>query len=467
MDLGEASRIATGPGRRIAVVGSGISGLATAWLLSRDHAVTLFESGDYFGGHTNTVDVTLERQSFGVDTGFLVFNRKTYPNLCAMFALLGVPVVESEMSFSVSLEQPDVEWAGSDLSTVFAQRSNLLKPSMWRMLADIIRFNREATRLARSGDLTDVPLGHWLLERGFSSIFRDRYLLPMAAAIWSCPTATMLDYPVATFVRFCHNHGLLQVSDRPKWMTVKGGAREYVRRIVQELPDARKRCPVGRVMRDESGVWISSVRGTERFEEVVLACHSDQSLRILGDEATPAERSLLSAVPYQKNRAVLHTDISLLPRRQKVWSAWNYMAGMETEAQQPVSVSYLLNVLQPLPTDTPVIVSLNPHREPAARHVIRSFDYEHPVFDRAAIDAQQRLNSIQGRKRTWFAGAWTGYGFHEDGLKSALDIVERLGSTVPWREPLNGSIVRGSGSLSDADDHKTRTQAQQKARSLA
>lgn len=433
MDMGDIRRVATGGQKRVAVVGSGISGLAAAWLLSRSHAVTLFEAGDYFGGHTNTVDVTVDGHSFGVDTGFLVFNRKTYPNLCAMFALLGVPVVESDMSFAVSMDSPDLEWAGTDLGTVFAQRSNLLRPAMWRMIADILRFNREATHMAVSGVAPELPLGAWLAANRYGEAFRDWYLLPMAAAIWSCPTATMLEYPVATFARFCHNHGLLQVNDRPRWMTVRGGAREYVRKIIELLPDARLGCPVYRVSRDERGVWVQSPVGTEQFADVVFACHSDQALAILGGDASPAERMVLSSVRYQANRAVLHTDLSLLPRRKKVWSAWNYLAGSADEGTRPVSVSYLLNRLQPLPTETPVVVSLNPFREPAPDKLIRSFDYAHPVFDQAAIDAQGRLSSIQGKRHTWFAGAWTGYGFHEDGLKSALSVVERLGGTVPWR----------------------------------
>ena len=433
MDMGDIRHVAFGGQKRIAVIGSGISGLAAAWLLSRTHAVTLFEAGNYFGGHTNTVDVSLDGQTFGVDTGFLVFNRKTYPNLCAMFALLGVPIAESDMSFAVSMDSPDLEWAGTDLSTVFAQRSNLLRPAMWRMIADILRFNRDATDMAVSGTAPDLPLGAWLAANRYGEAFRDWYLLPMAAAIWSCPTATMLEYPVATFTRFCHNHGLLQVNDRPRWMTVRGGAREYVRRIIDVLPDARLNCAVVQVTRDEGGVWVRTHEGTLRFDDVVFACHSDQALAILGDDASPAERTILSSVRYQANRAVLHTDVSLLPRRKKVWSAWNYMSGRTVDGARPVSVSYLLNQLQPLPTETPVIVSLNPFQEPAPDKLIRSFDYSHPVFDQAAIEAQGRLAAVQGKRQTWFAGAWTGYGFHEDGLASALRVVERLGGTVPWR----------------------------------
>ena len=440
MDLGDIRHVAGGQ-QRVAVVGSGIAGLSTAWLLSRSHAVTLFEAGDYFGGHTHTVEVALDGHRFGVDTGFLVFNRKTYPNLCAMFALLGVPVAESEMSFSVSLSAPDLEWAGTDLNTLFAQPRNLVRPAMWRMISDILRFNHAATQMAVSGDAPELPLGAWLAAQHYGSAFRDWYLLPMAAAIWSCPTATMLAYPVHTFARFCHNHGLLQVSDRPRWMTVRGGGREYVRRIIALLPDARLKCAVTGVRRDADGVWLNSIQGSERFDALVLACHSDQALAILGDDATAAERSVLAAVPYQPNRAVLHTDVTLLPRRRKVWSAWNYLAGGETAGNRPVSVSYLLNRLQPLPTDTPVVVSLNPFREPAPGTLIRSFDYAHPVFDQGAIDAQARLPALQGVRHTWFAGAWTGYGFHEDGLKSALAVVEGLGGRVPWR----GETVTAAG----------------------
>lgn len=434
MKMGELDPLVTGGKRRIAVIGGGISGLAAAWLLSRKDHVTLFEAAGHVGGHTHTVDVEVDGLTFPVDTGFLVFNRRTYPNLCAMFGVLGVKTVESEMSFGVSLVDQDLEWAGSDLNTVFAQRSNLLKPAMWRMLADILRFNREATRMAVSGESPDLPLGAYLAAHHYGTAFRNWYLLPMAAAIWSCPTRAMLDYPLSTFVRFCHNHGLLQVLNRPTWMTVQGGGREYVRKILDLLDDVRVNNPVQQVVRDESGVWIQSPRGTERFDQVVFACHSDQALAILGPEATVSERRLLAAVRYQPNRAVLHTDASLLPRRKSVWSAWNYLAGDTQQAEMPVAVSYLINRLQPLPVETPVIVSLNPFREPDPAKVMGEFDYAHPIFDQAAVEAQGQLDRIQGAHRTWFAGAWTGYGFHEDGLKSALNVVERLGGVVPWRD---------------------------------
>ncbi|MEN9428500.1 MAG: hypothetical protein RLZZ220_2849, partial [Pseudomonadota bacterium] len=326
MNMSEFDRAGVVP-KRIAVIGGGIAGLASAWLLSRRHRVTLFEAGDYVGGHTNTIDIAVEGHRHPIDTGFLVFNDRTYPNLCALFACLGVASVESEMSFGVSLAEPEIEWAGSDLGTVFAQRSNLLRPAFLGMLSDILRFNRETTRMAAEGDAPPVSLGDYLAAGRYGSAFRDWYLLPMASAIWSCPTRTMLDYPLATFARFCHNHGLLQIFDRPRWRTVAGGGREYVRRILDELDDVQVATPVLGVDRRPDGVWLRCRDGAERFDEVVFACHSDQTLAILGAGASADERRILGAVQYQPNLALVHTDPALLPRRRKVWSAWNYLAG--------------------------------------------------------------------------------------------------------------------------------------------
>lgn len=419
-------------GQRIAVVGSGIAGLASAWLLAQRHRVTLFEADARPGGHTNTVQVELDGHSHPVDTGFLVFNERTYPELIGLFDYIGVESVATEMSFAVSLCEPDLEWAGSNLATVFGQKRNLLRPAFWQMLGAILRFNRESRAWLDKPDQTPCSLGEFLSAGGYPSTLADWYLLPMAAAIWSCPTGQMLQMPLATFVRFCDNHGLLQIFDRPVWRTVKGGGREYVQRLLADLDDVRLGCPVLGVQREAGGLRLQHAGGSETFDQLVLACHSDQALAILGASATPAQRALLGAVRYQPNRAVLHTDARLLPRNPALWSAWNYMAGDGRPGLQPVGVSYLLNRLQPLPFSTPVIVTLNPVIEPDPQQLIASFDYAHPQLDADAIAAQAQLAAVQGEQGVWLAGAWSGYGFHEDGLRSALRIAEAFGVPVPW-----------------------------------
>jgi uncharacterized protein len=427
---------------KIAVIGAGIAGLGCAYALTRDARsacrVTLFESAARLGGHTNTVDVTIDGERCPVDTGFLVFNERTYPNLIGLFEELQIPVAASDMSFSVSAGLPGsarrLEWAGTDLASVFAQRRNLVSPRFIGMLVDLLRFNRQATRVAKGEeDAAGLSLGEFLDRHRYGETFRRWYLLPMAAAIWSCPTTAMLAYPVSTFVRFCHNHGLLQVADRPRWFTVRGGARQYVERIAARLPDIRIADPVRQVARSAgAGAIVVTMRGRERFDHVVLACHSDQALRILAD-ADREEEALLAAVRFQPNRAVLHTDHRLMPQSRKVWAAWNYLSDDSANrgARSTVSVTYLLNKLQPLPFTTPVFVSLNPLAEPRAETVLAEFDYAHPVFDEHAVAAQRRLADVQGRRAVWFAGAWTGFGFHEDGLKSGLNVAAALRGRIP------------------------------------
>jgi len=421
---------------KVAVVGSGISGLAAAHRL-RGHAhVTLFEANDYFGGHTHTVDITLPTPqgmtSWGVDTGFLVFNERTYPRLIALLAELDVATAPSDMSFSVQVPgargQSALEWSGNNLATVFAQKRNLASPRFLGMLADLLRFNRLCTRLAvqgRDSEMTE-PLADFLERHRFGQAFRDWYFLPMLGCIWSCPTDQMLLFPVATMIRFCHNHGLLQVNDRPQWHTVVGGARHYVDKIIAALPDTRLRTPVRQIERDAAGVTLHTDLGSERFDHVVLATHSDQSLALL-QRPSRAESEVLGAIRYQPNRAVLHTDTSVLPRRQAAWAAWNYeRAADDGQESSRVCLHYLLGKLQPLPFEQPIIESLNPVREIAAHRVLAEFDYSHPVFDLAAIQAQQHVAQLQGVDHTWYCGAWTGYGFHEDGLKSGLSVAGAL-----------------------------------------
>lgn len=424
--------------RRVAVIGSGIAGLSAAHALSDaalspQFQVTLFEAGAYFGGHAHTVDLTLGGVTHGVDTGFLVFNERTYPKLIRLFGELGIPTTGADMSFSVKAPAAGLEWSGRGLNTVFAQRRNLLRPAFLRMLGDVIRFNRLATALGASGntEALDQTIGDFLGSHRFSREFREWYFLPMVGSIWSCPTRQMLLFPVATMIRFCHNHGLLQVANRPRWFTVTGGSREYIRKMLPRLTDARLNMPVRHVRRappgeGNAGVFVVTDLGTERFDEVVMACHSDQALALLGD-ATPQEKRVLGAIHYHRNRAILHTDTSVLPKRQRAWAAWNYeRAEHDSQEHASVCLHYLINRLQPLPFQQSVIVSLNPVREPRAGTVHGEYDYEHPVFDAAAIAAQQELHAVQGVAHTWYCGAWTRYGFHEDGLASGLAVAGEL-----------------------------------------
>ena len=430
----------------IAIVGSGIAGLAAAHRLRGHARLTLFEAGGHFGGHTNTVDVCLPDRSgqqvtAGVDTGFLVFNERTYPGLIALFGELGIPAAYSDMSFSVQAPGEGawgacaLEWSGSDLAGVFAQRRNLLRPRFIGMRAELLRFNRLCSALAQTpqAEALTLPLQDFLDQHRFGSAVRDWYLLPMLGCIWSCPTDQMLRFPASTMIRFCHNHGLLEVRNRPRWLTVAGGARQYVQALLRGV-DAHVATPVHRIVRDAAGVQLHTARGQQRFDAVVLAVHSDQALRLLS-RPSQAECKVLGAIGYQPNRAVLHTDASVLPRRRKAWAAWNFeRAEGIAGAAAPVCLHYWLNRLQPLPFAQPVLVSLNPVRGPDPASVLAQFDYEHPVFDLAALAAQQQVQGLQGVQRTWFCGAWTGYGFHEDGLQSGYRAAEQILARLQYRQ---------------------------------
>jgi predicted NAD/FAD-binding protein len=421
---------------KLAIVGSGISGLAVAHTLQNHADITVFEAGDYFGGHTHTVDITLPTPqgpiTHGVDTGFLVFNERTYPNLINLFAELQVETAPSNMSFSVkvpgAMNGKTLEWSGTDLNSVFAQRSNLVNPRFWRMLADVMRFNALCTRIANAQREQDLqqPLVEFLRTHKFSASFRDWYFLPMLGCIWSCPTDQMLQFPVATMIRFCHNHGLIQVTNRPQWFSVVGGARHYVEKILAGVHDKRLSTPVRLIERDAQGVRIITDGHAERFDEVVIATHTDQALGLLR-EPSGDERKVLGDIRYQDNRAVLHTDASVLPANPKAWAAWNYERAASTERESSrVCLHYLINLLQIIPFAQPVVVSLNPLQPIDPTTIVGEYDYAHPVFDLKAIDAQKRVPWLQGQHHTWYAGAWTGYGFHEDGLKSGLQVGRAL-----------------------------------------
>jgi predicted NAD/FAD-binding protein len=421
-------------GNRIVVVGSGIAGLSAAWLLSKRHEVTLIEAERRAGGHSNTVDVPAGRRVVPVDTGFIVYNTASYPNLIALLDHLGVPTAPSDMSFAVSLDAGGYEYAGSNLSSLFGQPSNLLRPSHWRMLADTLRFFRAAPALYDPSCDPDLTLGDYLARTGYSEPFVSRHILPMAAAIWSTPSRDVLDFPAAAFVRFFANHGLLQVANRPQWRTVVGGSREYVRRLLADFGgEVVLGDPARRIVRSPGQVTIETSRGERRFDACVIATHADDALSLLGDP-TADERSLLGAFPYARNGALLHTDASLMPRRRRLWSSWNYL-GDGRGRDATLAVTYWMNKLQPLGADAPdLFVTLNPPREIDATLAIAAFDYAHPMFDVAAMRAQRQLWRLQGERKIWFCGSYFGYGFHEDGLQSGLAAAEDIGGVRrPWR----------------------------------
>jgi len=416
----------------IAVIGSGISGLSSAWLLSKTHRVTLFEKNAMLGGHSNTVMAPTAEGDVPVDTGFIVYNEKNYPNLTAFFDHFDVDTARSYMSFAVSVDEGQMEYSGEYLWGLFGQRRNIIRPRHWQLVADIMRFFREAQQqMARCPE--DLTIGQFLDRFGYSRAFVDDHILPISAAIWSTPSRGMLDFPARTFIEFFANHSLLQVGGRPKWRTVRSGSRSYIDKLVaQANMETVLNARVASVRRHAQGAELYFEDGSQRhFDQVVFATHADQALALIADP-TEAEQRVLSAFRFTHNRAVLHSDKSFMPKRRHLWSAWNYLrAG---EGGDGLSLTYWMNKLQPLPTTTNLFVTLNPHREIPEESVMYTVDYEHPLFDDRAIPAQSLLWQVQGVNNSWFAGAWMGYGFHEDGLQAGLEVAERIGPVQrPWQ----------------------------------
>ncbi|MEL7463781.1 MAG: FAD-dependent oxidoreductase [Pseudomonadota bacterium] len=430
---------------KIAVVGSGAAGLSAALALSDSHEVLLFEKDDRFGGHANTVDVDTADGKIAVDTGFIVYNDQNYPNLASMFDHLGVPTKWSDMSFGFSLNDGRFEYACDSLDKIFAQRRNALNPQFLNTFRDVLRFVKIAPRDLASGALSGLTLGEWLDERRFGRWFRERFLLPMGGAIWSTPTERMMEFPAANFVSFFSNHDLFTgLAAAMQWRTVDGGSREYVSRILDILSNrARKGVGVKWARRIEGGVELSFEDGsTGVFDHVVFAGHAPQTYALMTD-LDKEERSILSAFQTTKNRAILHRDPALMPKRRKVWSSWSMISGGEAKAAgRPVSLSYWMNRLQSLPTSEDIIVTLNAHREPAPELKIAEFNYAHPLYDEAAFASQARMDDIQGRGGYWYAGAWLGWGFHEDAAKSGLRVAEALDARPDWAKDLGPALKR-------------------------
>ncbi len=418
---------------KIAIIGGGISGLGAAYLLQKDHDVTVFEKENSVGGHTATKTVEHNGRSYDIDTGFIVFNDWTYPNFIKLLDELGVESQDTRMSFSVKSDVRDLEYAGSSLNTLFAQRKNLLSPSYLKMLKDIVRFNKESIEDLEKGRIEgDMTLGEYLAQNNYGELFKSHYLVPMGSAIWSATLSSMEAFPLLFFVRFFKNHGLLSIKNRPQWRVIKGGSKSYLAPLCDSFKDRiRTGVNIQSVTRDEQGVSIQfegqEGKEPERFDQVIFGCHSDQALAMLGD-ASDAEQSVLGAMPYQENDVILHTDISLLPNRRLAWSAWNY--GLVSATDQNAILTYNMNILQGIESDTTFCVSLNTEETIDPNKILGRYRYAHPVFSLESVAATQRWSEVNGTNKTWFCGAYWANGFHEDGFSSALRVANALG--VDW-----------------------------------
>ena len=414
---------------KIAIIGSGISGLTAAYLLNRQHDISVFEASSWVGGHTHTVDVQVDGRHFAIDTGFIVFNDWTYPNFIELLNQLGVTYQPTEMSFSVCDPVSGVEYNGNTLNSLFAQRRNLLSPPFWGMLRDILRFNREAVDdLQQQRIASDLSLGSYLQQRGYGERFIQHYIVPMGAAIWSMSLADMLNFPLQFFLRFFKNHGLLSVTDRPQWQVIKGGSSSYVTPLSASFAERiRLQCPVQRVERDATGVTLYSAAGSERFDKVVFACHSDQALQLLAEPST-TEQQILGALPYADNDVVLHTDTRLLPKRPLAWASWNYRLGGPTS--QPAALTYNMNILQGLQSETTFCVSLNQTAAIDPSKILARYTYAHPQYSLAGVAAQARWEELLGANHSYFCGAYWANGFHEDGVVSGLRVARAFGEAL-------------------------------------
>jgi len=414
---------------KVAIIGTGISGLTAAYLLNRNHDITVYEAADWVGGHTHTVDVSVNGRAYAIDTGFIVFNDWTYPNFIALLKQLDVSFKPTEMSFSVCDPQTRTEYNGNNLNSLFAQRSNLFSPTFWGMLRDILRFNREAMEDLESQRIApQTTLGTYLKIGGYGQRFTEHYIVPMGAAIWSMSLADMLAFPLQFFVRFFKNHGLLSVSNRPQWCVIEGGSRSYIEPLTAAFRDRiRLGCAVNSVERDENGVTVHSAAGNERFDKVVFACHSDQALKLLAQPSL-TEHEILGALPYADNDVVLHTDTRLLPERPLAWASWNYRLG--NNSQELAAVTYDMNILQGIDSDTTFCVSLNQTAAIDPDKILSRYRYAHPKYSLAAVAAQARWNELHGPQHTYYCGAYWANGFHEDGVVSGLRVAQAFGESL-------------------------------------